>query len=89
MPEWEPTSGGSLDQPRDHRGLWAPATEALGLSQEEVPVDYLLTLTAVIARGVERPMAPVSAFLVGLAVGRGADPQEAMKKLTGLAQDFA
>lgn len=82
-----------MDQPRDDRELWArwiaPATEALGLSQEEVPVDYLLTLTAVIARGVERPMAPVSAFLVGLAVGRGADPQEAMKKLTGLAQDFA
>lgn len=33
-------------------------------------------------------MAPVSAFLVGLAVGRDADPQEAMKELTGLAQNF-
>ncbi len=81
-----------MDQPCDDRELWArwiaPATEALGLTSEEVPVDDLLTLTAVIARGVDRPMAPVSAYLVGLAVGRGADPQEAMKKLTGLAQDF-
>lgn len=82
-----------MDQPCDDRELWArriaPATKALGLTSEEVPVDDLLTLTAVIARGVDRPMAPVSAYLVGLAVGRGADPQEAMKELTGLAQDFA
>ena len=37
-----------MDQPCDDRELWArwiaPATEALGLTPEEVPVDDLLTL---------------------------------------------
>lgn len=82
-----------MDRPDDDRALWGRwlnlASEELGLDPAEAPVDALLTLTAVIARGVDRPMAPVTAFLVGVAVGRGADAQTAMKQLTGLAQEFA
>lgn len=73
--------------------LWerwlAPATEALGLDRETVPVEALLTLTAIIAHGVDRPMGPVSAYLAGLAVGAGAAPEAVLKELTGLAREFS
>ncbi|AQP47984.1 hypothetical protein BW730_11285 [Tessaracoccus aquimaris] len=82
-----------MARPDDDHELWRRwitlAAGELGLSPDDVPVDDLLRLTAVIAHGVDRPMAPVSAFLVGLAMGRGADREEAIKKLTGLAQEFA
>lgn len=81
-----------MARPDDDHELWGRwitlAAGELGLSPDDVPVDDLLRLTAVIAHGVDRPMAPVSAFLVGLAMGRGADREEAIKKLTGLAQEF-
>lgn len=77
----------------DDEELWerwlGPATEALGQDRQAVPVKDLLRLTAVIAHGVDRPMAPVSAYLAGLAVGGGADVEEVLKRLTGLAQDFS
>ena len=82
-----------MARPEDDRELWGRwidrATGELGLSPDDVPVGDLLRLTAVIAHGVDRPMAPVSAFLVGLAMGRGSDREEVLKKLTGLAQEFA
>ncbi|WP_232663070.1 DUF6457 domain-containing protein [Pseudonocardia sp. TRM90224] len=37
-------------------------------------VDMVLDLTADVAHGVSRPGAPVTAFLVGLAAGKAADP---------------
>jgi len=38
---------------------------------------------------VARPAAPLSAYLLGLAVGRGADPAQAATTLTGLAEGYA
>jgi hypothetical protein len=42
-------------------------------------VDTVLDLTADVAHGVSRPGAPVTAFLVGVAVGRAADPTVATR----------
>lgn len=42
-------------------------------------VDVVLDLTADVAHGVSRSAAPVTAFLVGLAAGRAADPAVATR----------
>lgn len=47
------------------------AAPELGLEPAEVPLSELLTMTGVVAHGVVRPAAPVSSYLLGLAVGRG------------------
>lgn len=47
------------------------AAPRLGVSAAEVPVEDLLGMTGVVAHGVVRPAAPVSSYLLGLAVGRG------------------
>jgi molybdopterin-guanine dinucleotide biosynthesis protein A len=58
--------------------------EALNLD----PIDATLVLDVArdVAHGVMRPAAPVSAYLLGLAVGRGADPAEAAATVTRLAE---
>ena len=49
----------------------------------------VLDLARDVAHGVLRPAAPVSAYLLGLAVGRGADPQRAAATVTELARRWA
>jgi len=44
----------------------------------------VLDLARDVAHGVVRPAAPLTAFLLGLAVGRGAEPREASAKLLRL-----
>lgn len=46
------------------------ACAALGLDPEAVDVRSILDTTRTIAHGFERPMAPVGAYILGLAVGR-------------------
>jgi hypothetical protein len=41
--------------------------------------EELLTLTGEIAHNVVRLAVPLSSYLIGVAVGRGASPQEAMR----------
>ena len=60
-----PQSPESLD-----RWVAALATE-LGLDPATVPTDDILDLARDVAHGVARPAAPLSTFLVGLAVGAG------------------
>jgi len=56
--------------------------DALGI---ELPGSGpILDLARDVAHGVLRPAAPVTAYLVGLAVGRGADPAEAFATVTAL-----
>jgi hypothetical protein len=45
----------------------------------------ILDLARDVAHGVLRPAAPVSAYLLGLAVGRGADPVAAAATISELA----
>ncbi|MEU8295775.1 DUF6457 domain-containing protein [Micromonospora sp. NPDC048909] len=65
---------------------WVTAACAeLGLDPAEVPVPAVLDLAKDVAHQVIRPGAPVSAYLLGLAVGRGADPAGAAARLSALA----
>nr|WP_184957075.1 DUF6457 domain-containing protein [Actinoplanes abujensis] len=67
--------------------LIAAAGEA-GIDPADVPVKTVLELSRDVAHGVVRPGAPVTAYLLGLAAGRGADPAELASKLTDLAVDW-
>lgn len=67
--------------------------EWVGLASAELGLDGLpadeqrliLDLARDVAHNIVRPGAPVSAYLVGLAVGRGATLAEATRALTDLA----
>lgn len=52
------------------------ARDELGLS-DPVDLELLLDVARDVAHGVERRAAPVTTFLLGMAVGRGATPSEA------------
>ncbi len=47
--------------------------------------DLVLDLARDVAHGIARPAAPLTTYLLGLAVGAGADPAEAAARLTALA----
>lgn len=55
--------------------------------------DQLLDLTRDVAHGVARPAAPLTAYLVGLAAGRSADPTaataDAVRRVQALATRWA
>lgn len=56
-----------------------------------VPTDYapVLDLTRDVAHHVLRPAAPVTAYLLGVAVGQGADPASAASVITALARSWS
>ena len=64
---------------------WVNAVSAeLGLP-EDVNVDVILDVARVAAHSVERPAAPVTTFLLGVAVAGGMDVNEAAAKIQVLA----
>lgn len=66
----------------------AQAGTALDLPADSIPDDRrdaLLDLTRDVAHGVARIAGPLTCYLVGIAVGRGADPAEALATITALA----
>ncbi|MBM9466495.1 DUF6457 domain-containing protein [Nakamurella leprariae] len=68
----------------------AEAARALDVPDDAVPDDVrtaLLDLTRQVAHGVERKAGPLTCYLIGVAVGRGADPRAAAALLAGLAPD--
>jgi Domain of unknown function (DUF6457) len=65
---------------------WIKAASAeLGLSPADVEHNLVLDVARDVAHNVVRPGAPVTAYLLGLAVGRGADPATAAARLSALA----
>ena len=60
---------------------------ALGLE----PTDYapVLDMTRDVAHQVLRPAAPVTAYLLGVAVGQGADPASAASLISELAKSWS
>ncbi|MFM2438319.1 MAG: hypothetical protein RLZ55_1138 [Actinomycetota bacterium] len=62
------------------------AATALGVG-EELDTALVLDVARDVAHGVERPAAPLSTYLLGVAVGRGADPQVAAEHLRGAIGD--
>lgn len=75
-----PSSGNSLND-------W---TDAVRHALELDPVDtgLVLDLARDVAHAVMRPAAPLSTYLLGLAVGRGADPEQAAATITELARTW-
>jgi hypothetical protein len=72
-------SGMKLDE-------WVRAACAeLGVAPSDAPVSLVLDLARDVAHNTVRPAAPVTAYLLGLAVGRGADPHATAAALTALA----
>jgi hypothetical protein len=71
-------------------GAWIEAAgRELGLDPGEIPTQAVLDLARDVAHGVVRPGAPVTAYLMGLAVGRGADPAEVSGRLSRMAQAWS
>ena len=69
---------------------WAEAVRAnLGLESNVVDVTTVLDLARDAAHGVARPAAPLTTYLVGVAVGRGATPAEAAERIAELARSWA
>jgi hypothetical protein len=65
---------------------WTKAACAeLGLDPADTHTGLVLDLARDVAHNVLRPAAPITAYLLGLAVGRGADPADAAARLTALA----
>jgi uncharacterized protein DUF6457 len=62
------------------------ACAELGLDPGSLDTGTVLDLTRDVAHGVARPAAPLTAFLLGVAVGRGQPLAEAAARLTALAQ---
>jgi hypothetical protein len=62
------------------------ACAELGLATTDVDTGIVLDLAREVAHNSVRPAAPISTFLLGLAVGRGGDPAELANRLTALVQ---
>ena len=63
----------------------AAAASELGLDPAVIDVTQVLDVARDVAHQVIRPGAPVTAYLMGVAVGRGADPAEVAGRLQALA----
>jgi hypothetical protein len=63
------------------------ACAALGVDEPDQAL--VLDLARDVAHAVARPAAPLTAYLVGVAVGRGADPRAAVATVTALAKSWA
>lgn len=65
---------------------WADAVQKeLGLSVG-IDVDAILDLARVAAHTIERPAAPLTTYLLGVAVANGANFAEACDKISALAK---
>lgn len=69
---------------------WTEAACAeLGLDPASADARTVLDLAREVAHGVDRPAAPLTAYLLGVAVGRGRPAGEAAARLTEMARDWA
>ena len=69
---------------------WTKAACAeLGIEPAIADARAVLDLARDVAHGVERPAAPLTAYLLGVAVGRGADLPAAAGRLSALAVSWA
>ncbi len=68
----------------------AEVSTALELPADSIPSDRrdaLLDLTREVAHGVARIAGPLTCYLLGIAVGRGADPVQALATVNALAPE--
>ena len=64
---------------------WIDAVRAELKLPSDVNVDVILDVARVAAHSVERPAAPITTFLLGVAVAGGMDVKEAATKIEQLA----
>ena len=64
------------------------ACAELGLDPSVAATRAVLDLARDVAHAVERPAAPLTAYLLGVAVGRGADLPTASARLSALAASW-
>lgn len=57
----------------------------LGLDRDDMDRDLVLDVAKDVAHGVARPAAPLTAYLLGLAVGRGEAARDAAARITSLS----
>ncbi|GAB2817315.1 hypothetical protein GCM10027176_22450 [Actinoallomurus bryophytorum] len=68
---------------------WIQATcEELGLEPGDMHRDLILDVARDVAHGVARPAAPLTAYLMGLAVGRGTPVRDAAARITEMAEGW-
>jgi Domain of unknown function (DUF6457) len=68
---------------------WTTALCAdLGLDLAEDAQKTILDMARIVAHTIDRPAAPVTAFYLGIAVGRGQSLSEAAAQAQQLAADF-
>ncbi len=68
---------------------WTAAVCAeLGIEAGDADLRAVLDLTRDVAHGVARPAAPFTAYLVGLAVGRGLTLADAAARVSALANGW-
>ena len=78
-----PLSG---EQPVNELDEWVAAASAeLGLQPGDVSTRAVLDVARDVAHQVLRPGAPVTAYLMGVAVGRGDDPADVAARISALA----
>jgi hypothetical protein len=66
--------------------VWVAAAAAeLGLRPSDVQSKAVLDIAREVAHQVLRPAAPLTAYLMGVAVGRGVDPADAAARISALA----
>jgi hypothetical protein len=61
----------------------------LGIERAVADVGTVLDLARDVAHQVARPAAPLTAYLVGVAVGRGESQADAARRVTELAERWA
>ena len=66
----------------------AAACYELELTPADVDPKAVLDVARDVAHHVVRPGAPVTAYLMGIAVGRGADPADVAARLSTLALEW-
>jgi hypothetical protein len=68
---------------------WISAVCAeLGLDPADMSRDLVLDMARDVAHGVARPAAPLTAYLMGVAVGRGVKAADAAERVTALAEGW-
>lgn len=65
------------------------AAEHLDLEPDSVSIATILNVAKEVAHGVARPAAPLTTFLLGLAVARAEDPRAALTELATQVNELA
>lgn len=80
-----PASSDAAATPPEVEAWIAELGPRLGIAASEVPTHVILEIARDVAHGAVRPGAPVSAFMVGLALGLGhlATPEQGAQAVAG------